>query len=241
MSPSPHELPKGLDSYEFIRDLTQDGKIPWMWHYIPRLNQETEKPLLTLDGMPDLRPTPWNEIFGQPTPRIEIEIGSGKGGFLVEHGKANPDCFMIGSEWDASWAAHCADRLRRHKLDHVRMLRADVFYFLRDRVPADSVDAFHMYFPDPWPKTRQQKNRLLRPAFLEQVARTLKPGKRMFYWGTDHAGYNEAAHEIFATTPNLTVLVKDVAEPTCGIMTNFEKKYRREGRPIYRSVLQFEK
>jgi tRNA (guanine-N7-)-methyltransferase len=170
-----------------------------------------------------------------------MEIGSGKGGFLIEYARKHPELNIIGSEWDTTWAVYAGERMLKHQIDNAQMLRGDVYFFLRDRIPDNSIDAFHMYFPDPWPKKRQHKNRLLRPEFLVQVARTLKAGKRLFYWGTDHEEYNEWALEIFSQTPNVRFLVKNEAEPTEGIMTNFEKKYRKEGRPIYRSVLEFSK
>lgn len=227
---------------EFIRDLFPSTEVAGLWHYIPRLDPVTEKPILTPNHLPDKQPFDWSEIFPKHTGRIEIEIGSGKGGFMIEYAKRNPDCSLLGSEWDASWAHYAAERLVKHQVtQNAVMLRSDIFYFLRDRVPESSVDAFHMYFPDPWPKKRHHKNRLLRPDFLEQVARCLKPGKRLFYWGTDHAEYNEVAQEIFAQTPHATVIEKNTAQPTQGIMTNFEKKYRKEGRPIYRSLVEFSK
>ena len=98
-----------------------------------------------------------------------------------------------------------------------------------------------MYFPDPWPKERHHKNRLLREEFLVEVARVLKPGKRLFYWGTDHKEYNEVALEVFDNFKSAKILERNTALPTEGIMTNFEKKYRLEGRPIYRSIIEFDK
>ena len=173
---------------------------------------------------------------------IEIEISSGKGGFLVEYGKKHPDYFIMGSEWDLTWARYAADRMMRNKLNaNTAMLRGDVFYFLRDRVQSNTVDAFHMYFPDPWPKERHHKNRLLREEFLVEVARVLKPGKRIFYWGTDHKEYNAVALEVFDNFQGCKIIERNTALPTEGIMTNFEKKYRLEGRPIYRSIIEFDK
>ncbi|HSQ42018.1 MAG TPA: tRNA (guanine-N7)-methyltransferase [Fibrobacteraceae bacterium] len=232
----PHEF-----RYEFIRDLTPDRKLSSVWHFVPRRDSETEKPILTPLRQPDVRVTSWNNIFQGPATDVEIEVGSGKGGFLVEYASKHPELHILGSEWDASWAAYAGERLCKHGISNARMLRGDLFFFLRDRVPSNSVNAFHMYFPDPWPKKRQQKNRLMRADFLAEVARVLKPGSRLFYWGTDHQEYNAVAQDLFARTPNLRVLIRDVAEPTEGIMTNFEKKYRKEGRPIYRSVLEFQK
>lgn len=227
---------------EFYRDLSRDKEYPCLWHFVHRHAPGTRKPIRTEDNLPDKRPVDWTEIFPQCRGRIEVEIGSGKGGFLVEYGKRHPETCILGSEWDLTWAHYAASREMRNGVgENTAMLRGDVFYFLRDRVQSDTVDAFHMYFPDPWPKERHHKNRLLREEFLVEVARVLKPGKRLFYWGTDHAEYNEIALETFDKFPTATVLVRNGALPTEGIMTNFEKKYREEGRPIYRSVIEFEK
>lgn len=124
----------------------------------------------------------------------------------------------------STWAHYAASREMRNGVgENTAMLRGDVFYFLRDRVRDNTVDAFHMYFPDPWPKERHHKNRLLRDEFLVEVARVLKPGKRLFYWGTDHREYNEIALETFDRFPTAKILVRNEAPPTEGIMTNFEK------------------
>lgn len=236
------ELPRGLNSYEFVRDFNPSTDLEQYFHYVERLNQDTFKPVLTENGKPDMKDWSWDVVFPDLSKPLEIEIGSGKGNFLADYAEANPEINVLGTEWDPKIAHYAGRRVVRNKLDNAAMLRADVFFFLRDLVPDNSVDAFHMYFPDPWPKKKHHKNRLmLKDGFLNEVLRVLKPGKSIFYWGTDHQEYNEAAQEKFAETPFITVLEKDTAEPTRGIMTNFEKKYREEGRPIYRSVLQFEK
>ncbi len=227
---------------EFYRDLNRDKEYPCLWHFVHRHVPGTRKPVFTEDGHPDSRPIDWNEIFPNHNGHIEVEIGSGKGGFLVEYGLRHPDRFVLGSEWDLTWAHYAASREMRNGVgENTAMLRGDVFYFLRDRVKSNSVDAFHMYFPDPWPKERHHKNRLLRTEFLVEVARVLKPGKRLFYWGTDHKEYNEVALGVFDEFPGANVLVRNTANPTEDIMTNFEKKYRKEGRPIYRSIIEFDK
>lgn len=226
---------------EFIRELFPADDTAGLWHYIPRLDDEA-KPMLTADGQPDRKKFDWSQIFPGHQGHIEMEIGSGKGGFMIEYAKKHPEISILGSEWDASWARYAADRLVRHKTTvNSAMMRSDIYFFMRDCVPDNSVDAFHMYFPDPWPKKRHHKNRLLRPDFLVEVARCLKSGTRPFYWGTDHAEYNEVALEIFDHTPGAKVVIRNEANPTDGIMTNFEKKYRKEGRPIYRSLVEFSK
>jgi len=233
-------LPEGLDEYEFLRNLSVSRDMPNLFHFIPVLHPETYKPQLTADGQPDKKPFQWKEFFASDKP-LHIEIGCGKGNFLVEYATRHPEINILGAEWEPKIAHYAALRLQRNALENGAVLRGDFFFFLRDCIPTDSVDTFHMYFPDPWPKKRHHKNRLaIKAGFFEEIRRVLKPGNGLFYWGTDHAEYNEAAQEHFAQLPFVKVLEKDTAEPTDGIQTNFEKKYRREGRPIYRSVLEIQ-
>ncbi len=224
---------------EFYRDLKQDEKDRGIWHYVFRTNGD-RKPIKTPDNLPHKLDFNWTDMFPDCNGHVEVEIGSGKGNFMTDYAERHPDIFIMGSEWDYTWAAFAHERMKkRGVLGNAAMLRGDVFYFLRDAVKDNTVDAFHMYFPDPWPKERHHKNRLLRPDFLAEVARVLKPGKRTFYWGTDHKEYNEIALETFDAFPTCKVVVRNTAEPTEGIETGFERKYKKEGRPIYRSIIEF--
>ena len=226
---------------EFYRDLKQDMNDIGIWHYVFRTSED-HKPIRTTDGLPHKLDFNWKDMFPNHNDHIEVEIGSGKGSFIAEYAKRHPDIFIMGSEWDYTWAAFAVHRMEKMGvLGNASMLRGDVFYFLRDVVKDNTVDAFHMYFPDPWPKEKQNKNRLLRPDFLTEVARVLKPGKRFFYWGTDHQEYNEIALETFDKFDGCTIVERNTAQPTEGISTGFERKYLKEGRPIYRSVIIFEK
>lgn len=238
-----NELPRGLRSYELIRDFVQSRDTDNLYHYSPRLVEETGKPCLTEDGKADKRDFSWTEIFPKAGDiPIAIEIGSGKGNFLEKYSIKHPEKLILGTEWEPKIAHYASLRIPRNNLTNAKMLRGDVFFFLRDMVPDNSVDEFHMYFPDPWPKAKHHKNRLaLKEGFFEEVYRVLKPGKRIFYWGTDHQEYNELAVEHFESIPFIKFLKKNDAEPTDGIMTNFEIKYREEGRPIYRSILEIDK
>ncbi len=225
---------------EFYRDLRKDSDVENLWHFSHRHHPGTRKPVRTPENKPHRINFSWDFIFPNHNGTIEIEVGSGRGGFLAEYAAKHPEISILGSEWDTTWAYFAARRLLEKKVP-ATMLRGDIFYFLRDCVPSESVDAFHMYFPDPWPKERHHKNRLLRPEFLTEAARVLKPGKRFFYWGTDHAEYNTLALDTFDAFDGATVIERNSAAPTDGIRTNFEKKYIKEGRPIYRSLILFEK
>lgn len=231
-------LPSGLSSYELLRSLEPSKEHPRYYHL--RIRKEPDGlPMLAPEGKPQFTPISIPDFFGAPGP-IEIEIGCGKGGFLVEYCERHPEIPFIGLEWEAEIAHLVAKRLdKRPQLSHTRVLLGDAFYFFRDYLPDACVGTFHMYFPDPWPKKRHHKNRLMALPFMELVRSKAMAGAR-FYWGTDHEEYNAEARALFASLPWL-VLEEDDAEPTEGIMTNFEKKYRKQGKPIYRCVLSIRK
>jgi len=231
-------LPSGLSSYELVRALEESKEHPRYFH-LRMLKEADGLPKLAPEGKGIFTPVVIADFFGKEGP-IEIEIGCGKGGFLVEYCERHPEIPFIGLEWEAEIAHLVAKRLdKRPQLKHTRVLLGDAFYFFRDYLPDNCTGIFHMYFPDPWPKKRHHKNRLMGPAFMELVRQKSIPGAT-FYWGTDHEEYNGEARALFATLPWLKV-VHDNAPPTEGIMTNFEKKYRKQGKPIYRCQLQIQK
>jgi tRNA (guanine-N7-)-methyltransferase len=180
------------------------------------------------------RPINWAELFGNDNP-VELEVGAGKGTFLTEQAKARPGVNFLGIEW-ANWYFHyAADRLRRNGCANARMVRAEAGYFLKEFVRDASLSVLHVYFPDPWPKARHHKRRLIQPPFLEQAVRVLAPGGRLQVV-TDHKGYFEENIEPAVRGSGLSVI--DYNRPGSAgegefVGTNFERKYRREGRPFF--------
>lgn len=228
---------------EFRHRLVRDGEQQQTWHLLYELDPERKKPVPTGDGLPDRKSWSWGEFWPDltDTTPIEIEIGSGKGNFLAEYCQKRPEVRLVAVEIEAKYAKYAGGRLERNGIPNGISLRGDALLFLRDYVPSDSLSAFHMYQPDPWPKEQHRRRRLLRPEFLAEIFRTARPGgESLFYWSTDFAEYDERAQEMFVETPFLK-LISAEAKPTYGIMTNFEKKYRKEGRPIYRSVVRIVK
>lgn len=120
-----------------------------------------------------LDPRTW---FDEPDRPFEIEIGSGKGTFLLKQAEADPGTNYLGIEWERPFAAYSADRVRRRGLKNVRMLCADATSFLRWRCPDRLARVIHLYFSDPWPKVKHHKNRVIQHAFLAQAWRVLTPG-----------------------------------------------------------------
>ncbi|MBN1943994.1 MAG: tRNA (guanosine(46)-N7)-methyltransferase TrmB [Phycisphaerae bacterium] len=185
-------------------------------------------------------PWSWADVFGQsPQARpVEIEIGVGKGSFLLARAKQRPDVNFLGLEYARAYAVYTADRVRRAGLGNVRVLCADAEAVFRTAVPDESVFRVHVYFPDPWPKRKHHRRRLLQPAFVRQVWRKLSPGGQLLIV-TDHQDYFEhirrtlSAVEGFIETPFPRLIESD--EHVVG--TNFEKKYAEEGRAFYRTAL----
>ncbi len=174
-------------------------------------------------------------LFGRSGP-IHIEIGSGKGTFLLNQAKSIPGDNFLGIEWARKYYRYAVDRIGRWGLTNVRIIRTDAAVFIRDFVPDNCVDCFHIYFPDPWPKKRHHKRRFLCQENLEHLIRCLKNGGKLQI-ATDHADYFEQIKTVFASRSD--VLEELDFASTAGadtgewVGTNFERKYLKDNRPIY--------
>jgi tRNA (guanine-N7-)-methyltransferase len=177
-------------------------------------------------------PLDWSAVFGNDRP-VEIEVGFGKGLFLLESSQARPDVNFLGIEIIRKYQLFTATRMAKRNLTNVRLVCADARHVLAVLVPAASVRAVHVYFPDPWWKKRHHKRRLFTPEFAAACARVLVPGGRLFII-SDVESYFQL---ITATVAHQTHLVAEPwpDEPETA-RTNFERKYRQEGRPIFRTV-----
>src|SRR3954465_8337960 len=179
------------------------------------------------------RPLNFTELFGNDHP-VEIEIGIGKGTFITEQAKARPDVNFLGIEWARWFWRYSSDRLRRNKCENARTVRAEATYFLSEFVPSESISVLHIYFPDPWPKKRHHKRRLIQEKFMPIVQRILMPNGRLQIV-TDHADYWEQIEQVVRSS---RLEVVDYNRPGSAaegefVGTNFERKYKREGRPFY--------
>ena len=171
----------------------------------------------------------WCDLFGDARP-VEIEIGCGKGAFLLATARALPQRNFLGLEIQGRWVHHVEERLARAPLANVRVRRADAALVIRHFVRDASVAAYHVYFPDPWWKRKHAKRRLVTSDFARELYRTLEPGG-VVWLATDVADRFAWMLEAFATQP-FTIERFDTREPRSA-ETNFETKYRRQGRPLY--------
>ena len=188
---------------------------------------------------PDARPPDridWRALFGNDRP-VEIEVGFGKGLFLVNAGVARPDVNFFGIEIVRKYQLYATQRVAVRKLANVKTCCGDARRILRDLVPAGSVAAVHVYFPDPWWKARHKKRLLFTPEFAATVSAVLAPGGQL-HFVSDVADYFAMVTGTLAAMPGLTrVPPPDTAAPAHDMdyLTNFERKFRKEGRPIYRA------
>jgi tRNA (guanine-N7-)-methyltransferase len=186
---------------------------------------------LNPDTLP--RPIDWAVMFGNDHP-VEIEIGMGKGTFLTEQAKERPGTNFFGIEWANWYWRSASDRLRRNGCMNARTSRVEALFFLSEFVPDVSVSVLHVYFPDPWPKKRHNKRRLIQEPFRKQAMRILSPGGRLQIV-TDHKDYFEQIEQVVKQSLMQVVDYNRPGSAGAGefVGTNFERKYQREGRPFY--------
>ena len=195
-------------------------------------------PGLVPPDSPRLAPQPvvdWRAVFGNDHP-VEIEVGFGKGLFLLQQGAARPDVNFLGIEIERKYALFTATRVAKRELRNVKIACTDARWFLRERVAESSVAAMHVYFPDPWWKTRHKKRKLFTREFAMECARVLRSAGRL-HFATDVADYFAESIELLKAVPALCPLPEPPPLGDGEYLTNFERKYRQEGRPIYRAVM----
>jgi len=174
-------------------------------------------------------------IFGRDCP-VHIEVGSGKGTFLLNQAKVAGDVNFLGIEWARKYYLYAVDRIGRWGLGNVRIIRTDAAFFIAEHVADESVECFHVYFPDPWPKKRHHKRRFVSPANLEQVLRCLKTGGQLRI-ATDHAEYFEVIAEVVRRRSDKLEEIEFI--PAAGAEageiagTNYERKYIKDKREIH--------
>jgi len=173
-------------------------------------------------------------VFGRDGP-VHIEVGAGKGTFLLNQAKTHSDIDFLGIEWARKYYRYAVDRIGRWGLTNVRIIRTEAASFIANFVPDDSVECFHIYFPDPWPKKSHHKRRFLCPANLEQLLRRLKTGGQLRI-ATDHAEYFEVIEELIGGRPDKLERIEFA--PATGAElgditgTNYERKYVKDKREI---------
>ncbi|MDA1008326.1 MAG: tRNA (guanosine(46)-N7)-methyltransferase TrmB [Planctomycetota bacterium] len=171
---------------------------------------------------------------------FDLEIGSGKGTFLLQQAILEPEIDFLGIEYAGEFYRYAADRVRRHALPNVRLLYADAGEFVRGWLKDGCVRVLHLYFSDPWPKKRHHKRRVVQDGSLIEFHRILRKGGELRIV-TDHDALWLWMEEHAQRSLHLFERVPFVRPPSAGegefVGTNFERKYARESRPFHAMTL----
>lgn len=204
----------------------------------PRPKIDTSRHTLDLTGVEG--PVAWNAVFGNAHP-VELEVGSGKGLFLQNAATANPGHNFLGLELAKKYAGKAAERLARREIPNALVWSGDARLFLARFVPPGSLHAVHVYFPDPWWKKRHKKRRVFTGGLLADIERALTPGGQLWL-ASDVEEYFGVMCELVASRPGFEELPwprEREPEHDLDYLTNFERKYRLEGRPIHHARYAF--
>ena len=170
-------------------------------------------------------------LFGNDR-SVEVDLGCGKGLFLVQEAAARPEVNFIGVDRLGRKIERALRRIQARHLENIRIFRCDVFHFVDRVLPDESVSAFHIYFPDPWPKRKHARRRFFDVSFVTSLARTLRCGCPAWL-ATDFHEYYDQILEIFRLEPAFRP-EDDPMPPVKGI-TDFEQEFIENDCPIFRA------
>ncbi|MGI9473224.1 MAG: tRNA (guanosine(46)-N7)-methyltransferase TrmB [Rubripirellula sp.] len=206
----------------------------------PPASLDLSKVLRDVDDLPPILSS--QSLFGNDAP-LEIEVGSGKGLFLSTASAANPTVNFVGIEIMAKYAAHAAGRLLRDRkdqhdpVDNALMVSGNAEPLFQSRIEPGTLEAVHVYFPDPWWKKRHRKRRVVNETSIQNFSRTLRKGGRFHFW-TDVLDYFESTVELIAElAPEFGVPIpEEEAQATHDLdyRTHFERRSRQHQIPVYR-------
>lgn len=166
---------------------------------------------------------------------LEIELGSGDGSFLAAYARANPARNFVGIERLLGRIRKLDRKGLRAGLQNLRLLSIEAGYFLKYLVPADSVHALHVYFPDPWPKRKHRKHRLIAEGFPALVRTILLPGG-VVYLRTDHADYFLQMQRVFRSGAGFQPV--ETQPELAAVVTDFERTFNARGVATLRAAYQ---
>jgi tRNA (guanine-N7-)-methyltransferase len=168
-----------------------------------------------------------NSLFGRSAP-LEIEIGAGRGDFIIDRAAAMPERNFLAVELSAPLAQLLAARAACAELRNLRVARTDARPLVNLFLPCGCVSAYHVYFPDPWPKARHARYRLFTPCFVANLKRTMT-AEAALYVATDVPAY---AALIFSIAESQGF--HQTGEPVTGVAaTGFARRFIAEGRTVY--------
>ena len=142
-----------------------------------------------------LEPIDFAARFEHPERPFEIDLGCGKGRFLLARARKFPEINFLGIDRQLGRIRKIGSKALRAGLFNIRLLRLDAYYTVTYLIPPQSVDAYYIFYPDPWPKGKHHHNRIFNGLFMDAIARTLKPGGKI-HASTDHLPYFEEIYRL---------------------------------------------
>jgi tRNA (guanine-N7-)-methyltransferase len=182
-------------------------------------------------------PLDFGAVFGRAAP-VVVEIGSGMGETTARIALEHPEIDYLAIEVHAPGIGSLLKQLDASGAANVRVVQHDAVEVLRDMVPPGSLAGLHVFFPDPWPKKRHHKRRLIQPAFAALAAARLAPGA-YFHVATDWQEYAEHVLAVLRATPGLANTAEDFApRPATRPETKFERRGLRLGHGVWDIVFR---
>jgi tRNA (guanine-N7-)-methyltransferase len=182
----------------------------------------------------ETRPLSPEPVFGRKAPLV-LEIGFGNGDTLVQQAKENPDKDYLGIEVHDPGIGHCLIAARDAGISNLKLIAHDAIEVLETQIAPGSLHRINLYFPDPWPKKRHHKRRIIQPAFLEICVARLESNGSL-HIATDWANYAEHIDEMLAESDRFVCAERrehDGEQPLDRPMTKFERRGLIEGNRIW--------
>jgi tRNA (guanine-N7-)-methyltransferase len=215
--------------------------LPPVRSFVLRAGRLTEGQRRALDvlfpryGVPEgTDPIDLRDLFGNDHPVI-MEIGFGNGEATWRMALAEPDNNFLGVEVHRPGVGHLLLKVEEHGLENVRIACEDAVELLHDRLPDGALSGMRIYFPDPWPKKRHHKRRIVQPGFVDLVAAKMRPGG-ILHLATDWAPYAEHMLEVMRHAPefeNLSSSDDSCPRPAWRPSTKYEQRGERLGHRVF--------
>ena len=199
---------------------------------ITRAQKRAYQTLFPKYGIP-YQPSPLNieDVFGRQAP-VVLEIGSGMGEATAEIAAQHPEIDYLAVEVFKAGVGSLLRRIEEKQLKNLRIIHHDAVEVLQTMIPDASLFGIHIFFPDPWPKKRHHKRRLIQPPFVQLLSQKLKPGGYI-HLCTDWEDYAEHMLSVLQNEPTLKNVASDyISRPEWRPLTRFEQQGIQEGRRI---------
>jgi tRNA (guanine-N7-)-methyltransferase len=184
-------------------------------------------------GIPySLHPLELNAVFGRDAPKI-LEIGFGMGETTAAIAQAHPENDYLALEVHTPGVGSLLKQIEENQLGNIRIIQHDAVKVLRDMLLQNTLDGVHIFFPDPWHKTRHNKRRLIQTPFVAQLVQKLKPGG-YFHVATDWQDYAGQVLAVLSAEPLLSNTAEDYApRPAYRPLTKFEQRGLKLGHGVW--------